>query len=149
MPSVVRPTDLVESLVDVPEAALMDAVEELPAPSARIGAAGGVVVRTDREDLTEVWIAYKQTKRDDMRNTLMEAYLHLVRYNAERVYAKLPNEVELDDLMSAGIFGLMDAIDNFDFEKGVKFETYCARRIQGAILDELRAMDWVPRLVRS
>lgn len=107
------------------------------------------VVRTDREDLTDVWIGYKRTKRDDLRNILMEAYLHLVRYNAERVYSKLPNEVDIDDLMSAGIFGLMDALDHFDFEKGVKFETYCARRIQGAILDELRSMDWVPRLVRS
>jgi RNA polymerase sigma factor for flagellar operon FliA len=80
---------------------------------------------------------------------LMEHYLHLVRYNAERVHTKLPDEVELDDLMSAGIFGLMDAIDAFDMARGVKFETYCAPRIRGAILDELRSMDWVPRLVRS
>jgi RNA polymerase sigma factor FliA len=83
------------------------------------------------------------------RNVLMENYLHLVRYNAERVHQKLPDEVELDDLMSAGIFGLMDAIDAFDVSRGVKFETYCAPRIRGAILDELRSMDWVPRLVRS
>jgi DNA-directed RNA polymerase specialized sigma subunit len=79
----------------------------------------------------------------------MENYLHLVRYNAERIHVKLPDEVELDDLMSAGIFGLMDAINAFDLERGVKFETYCAPRIRGAILDELRSMDWVPRLVRS
>src|SRR3954464_35611 len=78
----------------------------------------------------------------------MENYLHLVRYNAERIHVKLPDEVELDDLMSAGIFGLMDAIAAFDMERGVKFETYCAPRIRGAILDELRSMDWVPRLVR-
>jgi RNA polymerase sigma factor FliA len=73
--------------------------------------------------------------------------LHLVRYNAERIHVKLPDEVELDDeveLMSAGIFGLMDAISAFDLERGVKFETYCAPRIRGAILDELRSMDWVP-----
>ena len=62
---------------------------------------------------------------------------------------KLPSEVDVDDLMSAGLFGLMDAIDNFDPARGVKFETYCAQRIRGAIFDELRAMDWVPRLVRS
>ena len=80
---------------------------------------------------------------------LMERYLPLVRYNAERVHAKLPDEVDVEDLMSAGIFGLMDAIDAFDMERGVKFETYCAPRIRGAILDELRSMDWVPRLVRS
>jgi len=83
------------------------------------------------------------------RNILMENYLHLVRYNAERVHQKLPDEVELDDLMSAGIFGLMDALDAFDVNRGGKFETYCAPRIRGAILDELRSMDWVPRLVRS
>ena len=57
----------------------------------------------------------------------MEHYLHLVRYNAERIHVKLPDEVELDDLMSAGIFGLMDAIAAFDLDRGVKFETYCAR----------------------
>src|SRR5690606_1310372 len=73
----------------------------------------------------------------------------LVKYNAERIHTKLPDEVDLDDLKQAGIFGLMDAIDAFNLERGVKFETYCAPRIRGAILDELRAMDWVPRLVRS
>jgi FliA/WhiG family RNA polymerase sigma factor len=61
----------------------------------------------------------------------------------------LPDGVELDDLISAGIFGLMDAIDAFDTGRGVKFETYCVPRIRGAMLDELRSMDWVPRLVRS
>src|SRR3954451_17000598 len=100
-------------------------------------------------DINEGWIEYKQTHTEQLRNVLMEHSLHLVRYNAERIHAKLPDEVELDDLMSAGIFGLMDAIDAFDMERGVKFETYCAPRIRGAILDELRSMDWVPRLVRS
>jgi RNA polymerase sigma factor for flagellar operon FliA len=100
-------------------------------------------------DIKEVWIEYKKTRTEPLRNILMENYLHLVRYNAERIHVKLPDEVELDDLMSAGIFGLMDAIAAFDLERGVKFETYCAPRIRGAILDELRSMDWVPRLVRS
>jgi len=102
-----------------------------------------------RKDMRETWLAYKKSPTEATRNVLMEHYLHLVRYNAERVHVKLPDEVELDDLMSAGIFGLMDAIDAFDLERGVKFETYCAPRIRGAILDELRSMDWVPRLVRS
>ncbi len=102
-----------------------------------------------RTDIKEVWLAYKKAPSQALRNILMEQYLHLVRYNAERIHVKLPDEVELDDLMSAGIFGLMDAIDAFDMERGVKFETYCAPRIRGAILDELRSMDWVPRLVRS
>jgi RNA polymerase sigma factor for flagellar operon FliA len=109
----------------------------------------GVTVRTDRDDLAGVWVHYKNTGDEECRNVLMEAYLHLVRFNADRVYAKLPNEVDIDDLISAGIFGLMDSIDQFSFEKGVKFETFCARRVQGAMLDELRSMDWVPRLVRS
>src|SRR5207247_4907462 len=105
--------------------------------------------RQPKRDIKEVWIEYKKTKTESLRNILMENYLHLVRYNAERIHVKLPDEVELDDLMSAGIFGLMDAIAAFDLERGVKFETYCAPRIRGAILDELRSMDWVPRLVRS
>jgi RNA polymerase sigma factor for flagellar operon FliA len=79
----------------------------------------------------------------------METYLPIVKYNAERIGAKLPDEVDNDDLVSAGIFGLVDAIESYDLDRGVKFETYCAPRIRGAILDELRMMDWVPRLVRS
>ena len=105
--------------------------------------------RPEIKDIRQVWIDYKKTKDEALRNLLMENFLHLVRYNAERIHVKLPDEVELDDLMSAGIFGLMDAINAFDLERGVKFETYCAPRIRGAILDELRSMDWVPRLVRS
>jgi len=101
------------------------------------------------KDVKQVWLEFKKSKSEKLRNALMENYLHLVRYNAERIHVKLPDEVELDDLMSAGIFGLMDAINAFDLERGVKFETYCAPRIRGAILDELRSMDWVPRLVRS
>ena len=99
--------------------------------------------------IREVWDLYQQEPTEELRNQLMEHYLPLVRYNAERVHTKLPDEVDVDDLMSAGIFGLMDAIDAFDLDRGVKFETYCAPRIRGAILDELRSMDWVPRLVRS
>jgi len=79
----------------------------------------------------------------------MENYLPIVKYTAERIYVKLPDKVEVDDLISAGIFGLMDAINAFDPERGVKFATYCTPRIRGAILDELRSMDWVPRLVRA
>jgi RNA polymerase sigma factor for flagellar operon FliA len=102
---------------------------------------------TDRGDDKAHLVAEKRL--EIYRNALMEHYLHLVRYNAERIHTKLPDEVELDDLMSSGIFGLMDAIAAYDRERGVKFETYCAPRIRGAILDELRSMDWVPRLVRS
>ncbi len=102
-----------------------------------------------KPDMTDVWKKYKRSRSPVLRNELMEAFLPIVRYNAERIAAKLPDEIENDDLVSAGIFGLMDAIDAFDLGRGVKFETYCAPRIRGAILDELRSMDWVPRLVRS
>jgi RNA polymerase sigma factor for flagellar operon FliA len=113
--------------------------------------ANAATAKAKREikDIKTVWVDYKKTGAERLRNALMENYLHLVRYNAERIHVKLPDEVELDDLMSAGIFGLMDAIAAFDMDRGVKFETYCAPRIRGAILDELRSMDWVPRLVRS
>ena len=102
------------------------------------------------EDILDVWIAFKADQSNQsLRNRLMELYLPLVKYNAERVLAKLPEGVDLNDLTSAGVFGLMDAIEAFDMERGVKFETYCVPRIRGAMLDELRTMDWVPRLVRS
>lgn len=97
---------------------------------------------------TELWQEYAQERTPELRNYFVEKYLHLVRYNAERVYTRLPDEVDIEDLMSAGLFGLMDAIDAYDLDRQVKFETYCAPRIRGAILDELRSMDWVPRLVR-
>jgi len=96
-----------------------------------------------------IWTRYHSTHDVQLRNDLIERFLPLVRYNAERIHTRLPDEVDLDDLMSAGLFGLMDAIDAYDPERKVKFETYCAPRIRGAILDELRAMDWAPRLVRS
>lgn len=102
------------------------------------------------EDVTETWKVYKQDQTNqELRNRLIERYLPLVRYNAEKVWSKLPEGVDMNDLISAGVFGLMDAIDAFDLERGVKFETYCVPRIRGAMLDELRTMDWVPRLVRS
>ena len=101
------------------------------------------------ENIEEVWEEFFECKSEHSRNLLMENYLKLVKYTADRIYAKLPDKVELDDLVSAGIFGLMDAIDAFDPERGVKFATYCTPRVRGSILDELRSMDWVPRLVRS
>lgn len=102
----------------------------------------------DDVPIEQIWVNYRKSPSEEVRNYLMEKFLHLVKYNAERIYARLPDEVDIEDLMSAGLFGLMDAIDAFDLERKVKFETYCAPRIRGAILDELRSMDWVPRLVR-
>jgi len=104
---------------------------------------------TQEVDISKVWQKFHKDRTQQLRNVLMEHYLPLVKYTAERIYVKLPDKVELDDLVSAGIFGLIDAIDAFDRERGVKFETYCTPRVRGAILDELRSMDWVPRLVRA
>jgi RNA polymerase sigma factor for flagellar operon FliA len=102
------------------------------------------------EEVTQIWEAFKvDITNQELRNKLVEMYLPLVKYNGERIWSRLPEGVELDDLVSAGVFGLMDAIDAFDLGRGVKFETYCVPRIRGAMLDELRTMDWVPRLVRS
>lgn len=99
--------------------------------------------------IDQIWEQFHKTRDDYYRNLLLEHYRDLVKYCAERLHSKLPDKVELDDLISAGNFGLMDAIDAFDPTRGVKFETYCAPRIRGSILDELRSMDWVPRLVRA
>lgn len=112
------------------------------------------------EDLDEVvtediWAIYTraQKKKDAdqleiLRNVLMERHYPLVKYIAERLLQTLPKSIELDDLVSAGLFGLMDAIRGFDASRGIKFKTYCTTRIRGSILDQLRSQDWVPRLVR-
>ena len=104
-----------------------------------------------KQELTieEIWEQFHKSHDEFSRNLLMEHYRNIVKYSADRLHSKLPDKVELDDLVSAGIFGLMDAIDAFDPDRGVKFETYCSPRIRGSILDELRSMDWVPRLVRA
>mgnify|MGYP006301151417 CR=1 FL=1 len=101
------------------------------------------------ETIRQWWLEYVDSRSEETRNRLMEHYLPLVKHTAERLATKLPDEVDTDDLISAGVFGLIDAIKAFDLNRGVKFETYCTQRIRGAILDELRSMDWVPRLVRS
>ncbi|MCH7568724.1 MAG: FliA/WhiG family RNA polymerase sigma factor [Nanoarchaeota archaeon] len=93
--------------------------------------------------MSEVWQRYDASKSEEIRNFLIEKYHPIVGYNAKKIYARLPDKVELDDLISAGLFGLIDAIHAYDLTRGIKFETYCTPRIRGAILDELRAMDWV------
>jgi RNA polymerase sigma factor for flagellar operon FliA len=102
-----------------------------------------------RTDVERLWERFFQSREEHFRNQLIEHYRPLVKQTAERLHSKLPSKVEIDDLVSAGVFGLMDAIDAFDPARGVKFETYCLPRIRGSILDELRGMDWVPRLVRA
>jgi len=106
------------------------------------------MVRIDDRKVRDVWVKYKRTRRKVYKNKLIETYLPLVRNVAERMLMTLPASVELDDLISMGTFGLIEAIQRFDIDRGVLFKTYCVNRIRGAILDELRALDWVPRLVR-
>ncbi len=102
------------------------------------------------EKQREMWRVYKANPEDvRLRNRIIERFMPLVRRRAERIRSKLPHEIELDDLISAGSVGLIDAIRAFDPERGVKFETFCIPRVQGAMLDELRSMDWAPRMVRS
>jgi RNA polymerase sigma factor for flagellar operon FliA len=105
--------------------------------------------RPTGEDVTLVWREFKQTGAEGLRNQLVERYLYLVKVIANRIAARLPRSIDVQDLRSAGIFGLIRAIENFDTSRGTRFESYCATRVHGAILDELRAQDFVPRLVRN
>ena len=131
------------------------------------------VAQFTAEETAKLWKDFVQDKSNQtLRNALIERYMPLVRMHAQKLSKQLPDEVEVDDLVSAGVFGLMNAIDAFDIhktydkttsEKGgaaaavndvqerrhVKFETFSALRIRGSMLDELREMDWVPRLVRA
>lgn len=99
--------------------------------------------------LQEAWVEYKANGDLQLRENLILHYQPLVRYVVGRVGATLPASVERQDLHSYGLFGLMDAIDRFDLSRNIKFETYAVTRIRGAIMDELRSLDWVPRSVRS
>jgi RNA polymerase sigma factor for flagellar operon FliA len=103
----------------------------------------------DAQELEKLWGEYKSTGSTEARDRLIIHFAPLVKYVAGRVAVGLPQNVEQADLVSYGIFGLIDAIDKFDLERGYKFETYAIARIKGAILDELRSMDWVPRSVRA
>jgi RNA polymerase sigma factor for flagellar operon FliA len=101
------------------------------------------------EALNAAWQAYRGTKSLEARNCLMEHYLPTVKYCCEWLHGRLPSEVELDDVISAGIDGLRHAIRSFDPAREVQFETYLVARVRGAVLDYLRSIDWVPRLVRA
>lgn len=103
---------------------------------------------TEKEEL-DLWKEYKKTKNPSIRDSLIKQYAPLVKYVAGKVAVGMPQNVEFDDLVGYGVFGLFDAIEKFDPEKHVKFKTYAVTRIRGAIFDELRSIDWVPRSVRQ
>jgi len=95
------------------------------------------------------WEAYTQTRSPEMREKLLLQYLPLVRRVAGRMVGSLPRSIRLDDLISAGVMGLLSSLDNFDPTLGIKFETFAMNRIRGAMVDSLRELDWVPRSVRQ
>jgi RNA polymerase sigma factor for flagellar operon FliA len=97
----------------------------------------------------KLWEEYQKNPTPRLREQLIIEYAQLVRLVAGRLSMYLGHNVEYDDLVSYGIFGLIDAIDKFNLEKNVKFETYASLRIRGAILDQIRKMDWIPRTVRQ
>jgi RNA polymerase sigma factor for flagellar operon FliA len=96
----------------------------------------------------ELWQRYRNRDCQEARQELVQKFARIVKYVAGRMAIGLPHYVEFSDLISAGLLGLIQAIDNFDYERGVKFETYAIPRIRGAILDELRSQDWFPRSLR-
>jgi RNA polymerase sigma factor for flagellar operon FliA len=97
----------------------------------------------------DVWSEYKRTGDRRLRDRLIVRYSPLVKFVAGRVSTGLPRSIEQADLISYGMFGLIDAIEKFDTSRNIKFETYAILRIKGAIIDELRSIDWVPRSVRA
>lgn len=97
----------------------------------------------------KLWKKFEQTKDPKIKEELVVKYISLVKYVAGRMLINLPPSVEVEDLESAGVMGLIDAIERFNREYGVKFESFAIPRIKGAMLDELRKLDWVPRSVRS
>lgn len=113
------------------------AVDEQEAPARVLG------------PVDELWAEYKSTGSQKCRDELIVHYAPLVKYVAARVAIGLPSNVDQEDLASSGIIGLMEAVSKFEPERGFKFESYAAARIRGAIIDDLRALDWVPRSVRS
>ncbi|MBI5207816.1 MAG: FliA/WhiG family RNA polymerase sigma factor [Candidatus Firestonebacteria bacterium] len=104
------------------------------------------------DEIYSLWVKYKKRPDRMTRELLIKNYLGLVKYVVNRIEMFLPQDMpisEMDDLLSCGIIGLMDAIEKFDITRGISFKTYALSRIKGSILDELRALDWAPRSVRK
>ncbi len=138
--------------VEADDAAMPDEVVEVaPKPVRRTGRYAGMSDE-DRAEMEAaiavLWRDYKATAQEKLRERLILHYSPLVKYVAGRVGVGLPPNIEQADLVSYGIFGLIDAIEKFDIERAIKFETYAISRIKGAIIDELRSIDWIPRSVR-
>jgi DNA-directed RNA polymerase sigma subunit (sigma70/sigma32) len=120
-------TATVEAPVEAPAPSVVPAVPSPPATTSRRAIPE---MTADGRPILDVWISYRDERCEETRNVLVEHYLKLVRYTAERLHSRLPSEVDVEDLMSSGLFGLIDAINAFDLERGVKFSTYCTQRIR-------------------
>jgi RNA polymerase sigma factor for flagellar operon FliA len=96
-----------------------------------------------------LWEEFRESGDVEIRNRLVEKYLYIVKYVSDRLQQKLPRSIPPEDIRSAASYGLIRAVENFDHRRGTRFETYCATRVRGAILDELRSRDWVPRMIRN
>lgn len=101
------------------------------------------------ENMIDVWKKYSDTRDPALREKIILEYVHLVKYVAGRLNIYFGSNVDYDDLVGFGVFGLIDAIEKFDVNKGVKFETYASLRIRGAVIDSIRELDWVPRSIRQ
>src|SRR3978361_891855 len=128
------------------QASLGDASADTP--SSRPGSSARMAEAKPSE-LQDIWRRYKSSGGQDLRDRLILTYAPLVKYVAGRLGTGLPAHVEEGDLISYGLLGLIGAIERYDPARDIKFETYAISRIKGAIIDELRALDWVPRSVRS
>ena len=128
--------------------------ETVAAPSGTVTPRARLISATETDPagvdtaIADLWREFKDTKDQSLRERLILHYSPLVKYVAGRVGVGLPPNIEQADLVSYGIFGLIDAIEKFDLARAIKFETYAISRIKGAIIDELRAIDWIPRSVR-
>ncbi|TCU72679.1 RNA polymerase sigma-28 (SigD/FliA/WhiG) subunit [Tissierella praeacuta] len=100
-------------------------------------------------DIENLWIKYNNTKDKELKKILIENYINLVKIVAGRMYNFYGSKVEYDDLLGYGVLGLIDSIDKFDITKNIKFETYAQIRIKGAIIDNIRKLDWIPRSLRK
>jgi RNA polymerase sigma factor FliA len=128
----------------------------LPAPSAQLRTVSGAVVHApvlpvavSAAPVEDLWAAYLAERTRALRDQLVVHYTPLLRAVAHRLGSALPSYVEVADLVQCGVFGLIDAVERFDPARSPRFESYAVPRIRGAILDELRAQDWVPRTVRG
>ncbi len=104
---------------------------------------------TNSSNQKDLWKQYRETGDPTIREALILEYAHLIKFIAGRMNIYFGSNIEYDDLVSFGVFGLIDAIDKYDINKGVKFETYASLRIRGSIIDSIREMDWVPRSLRQ